>query len=98
MGYLVLAMFVAVLLAIFGKMKFHLKEISLNEHRLFGLITIRAANNSEMDSDVKSYLLSSSSEVKHTDEPVISPSSEIVSKISDAVVSRIEGLIKGKSS
>jgi len=98
MGYLVLAMFAAILLAIFGKMKFHLKELSTNEQLLFSLITIQAANNSEMNSDVRNCLLSSRSDIKLNNDPTINVSSETVTKISDAVLSRIEGLIKGKSS
>ena len=97
MGYLVLAMFAAVLLAIFGKMRFHLKELSNNEQRLFNLVAIQAANNSEMNSEVRNCLLSYRNDTKSNNEPIINLSSETVGKISDAVFSRVEGLVKGKN-
>ncbi len=98
MGYLVLAMFAAVLLAIFGKMRFHLKEFSTNEQRLFDLITIHAANDAEMNSEVRNKLLSNSAVIKSSNDPIINLSSETVTKISDAVLSRIESLFRGKGS
>ncbi len=98
MGYLVLAMFAAVLLAIFGKMRFHLKEFSTNEQRLFDLMTIHAANDSEMNSEVRNRLLSNSVVTNSSNDPIINLSSETVTNISDAVLARIEGLFRSKGS
>jgi hypothetical protein len=98
MGYLVLAMFAAVLVAIFGKMRFHLKELSTNEQRLFNLTSIQAASNAEINAEVRRALLSCTGSVSQGNDPIINLSSEAVSKISDSVLSRVEAIIKGKGS
>ncbi len=98
MGYLVLAMFAAVLLAIFGKMRFHLKEISVNEKRLFSLYNIRAANTEGLEPEVRSRLLENSVLAISSNEPTINLSTETMTKISDTVLSKVEGLIQGKGS
>lgn len=97
MGYLVLAMFVAVLLAIFSKIRFHLKELSINEQRLYILFRIKAANNTEISSEVRTYLLSNCYDTNSNNDPIINISSEMVTKISDTIMSRVEGMSKSKN-
>lgn len=97
MGYLVLAMFAAVLLAIFSKLRFHLKELSTNEQRVYNLLRIKVANNNETNSEVRAYLLSDCASTNSSNDPVINISSEMVTKISDAILSKVEGVGKGKN-
>lgn len=95
LGYLVLAMFTATLLAIFGKMRYHLKELALNEKRSFSLNAMRAASANNLDTDVKACILSNSFE-NSINEPIINLSTETISKLADTVISRTEGLLKNK--
>lgn len=98
MGYIVLTMIASVLLAIFGRMRFNLKELSLNEQLLISITLLQSANNSEIDADVKKCIISNSFLINTKNEPSLNFSAEIVSKISDAVVSKVESLVKSKNS
>ncbi len=92
MGYLVLSMFFIALLAMLGKLRFHLKEMSLNESRMYDLVTLKAVANEETDAEIKKRVISASFSSSCGNEPVLNIGTEAIVKISDAVVEKMKNI------
>jgi beta-lactamase regulating signal transducer with metallopeptidase domain len=90
MGWLVLSMFFVTLLAMLGKLRFHLKEMSLNEARMYDLVTLQAVGSGETDAEIKRQVINASFSSANNNEPVLNIGTETIVKISDAVVEKMK--------
>ena len=92
LGWLVLAMFFTSLLAMLGKMRFHLKEVSLNESRLLEIVLLKEASQEGIDPEIKKALINKSLSKYAGNNPTINLGSETVLKITDSVVEKLKNL------
>ncbi len=92
LGWLVLAMFFTSLFAMLGKMRFHLKEVSLNESRLHEIVLLKEASQEGIDPEIKKALINKGLSKFTGNDPTINLGPETVLKITDSIVEKLKNL------
>ncbi|MEZ8727210.1 hypothetical protein AB6D59_12610 [Vibrio cyclitrophicus] len=96
LGLIVLLMFASVLLAIFGRLKFHLSQQAMHEQMLYGFLRIEASSNEKLSENAVKALLNNPFSTNQKSEPIINIPTEAITKVVDAVGDRVSSIVKRK--
>ena len=96
-GLIVLGLFGSRLFAYFGELRHHYREQSKKETYLYSIRKIQAALETDMPEKVKATLLRDAfSTVSNAEAPVLSLTSETITKIVDSITEKVEKYVSTK--